>query len=441
MARVVIFGAGLVARPIIKYLLGQPDIELTVATMYVEDAEKLIGGHPRGVAKTVKLEDKEKVGAEVKSADIVVSLVPYVYHVTVAELCIEHRKNLVTTSYAGQRMRALDAAAREAGIMLLNECGLDPGIDHMSAMRIIHRIEAAGGKVTSFKSSTGALPAHEANNNPFGYKITWSPRGVLLASKNPARWLEDGKEITVPGERLFENYYIIDVPGSGSYENYPNRDSIPYKDIYGLKDARTVYRGTLRMTGWCETLRKIVALGWLSEEPVGDFSGRTYGDLTRRLVGAAPGEDLAAATAAFLGVEPHAAAIKRLGWLGIFGDKILPDNKNNPLDCLNELTMEKLKLDPSERDMVVMHHEFVADFPGGGKEYTTSTLVDYGVPGEDSAISRTVSLPAAFAVRMMLDGKIDEKGTHIPVSPGIYNPILDELESYGVVFEERTKEV
>jgi len=441
MATVVIFGAGLVARPIIRYLLDQPDVDLTVATMYVRDAEKLIDGHPSGTAKAVLLEDKEKVAAEIKTADAVVSLVPYVYHVGVAELCVEHRKHLVTTSYAGKEMRDLDASAREAGVLLLNECGLDPGVDHMSAMRIIHGVGARGGRVVSFKSSTGALPAHEANNNPFGYKITWSPRGVLLASKNPARWLEDGAEVNVPGERLFENYYIMDVPGSGSYENYPNRDSMPYKEIYGLDDAKTVYRGTLRMTGWCETLRKVVALGWLAEEPVEGFAGTTYGDMTRHFVGAPHGEDLSAAVAGHLGLEPHAAVIKRLEWLGLLGDKPLPDKQNVPLDCLNELTMEKLKLGESERDMIVMHHEFLAEFPDGKKEYITSTLVDYGVPGEDSAIARTVSLPAAYAARMVLDGKIKDTGTHIPVSPGIYNPILDELESNNVVFKERTKEV
>ncbi|UCH84439.1 MAG: saccharopine dehydrogenase, partial [Candidatus Latescibacterota bacterium] len=308
-------------------------------------------------------------------------------------------------------------------------------------MRVIHDVENRGGKVTSFKSSTGALPSHEANNNPFGYKFSWSPRGVLLASKNTAKWLADGKEVNVPGEQLFENYYIQDVPETGAFENYPNRNSVPYKDIYGLKDSQTVYRGTFRMTGWCETMRKVVALGWLSEEPLKDFGGKTYGDVTRKLIGASADEDLSKATAQFLGIEPFAAIIKRFEWLGLLGDKPLPADKDNPLDYLNVLTLEMMEIGKDERDMIVMHHEFTAEFPGGEKEVLTSTLVDYGIPGEDTSVARTVSLPAALAVKLILDGKITDKGCHIPVSPSIYNPILDALEPYNVIFKERTTKV
>ncbi|MBI4719743.1 MAG: saccharopine dehydrogenase NADP-binding domain-containing protein [Chitinivibrionia bacterium] len=441
MAKVVVLGAGLVARPLVRYLLDQPDMHLTVATRTVSKAQKMIGGRPNGVAKTLNVDDMSSVESEVKAADVVVSLVPYAYHVDVAKHCIKHKKHLVTTSYVSAAMNALDADARSAGVLLLNECGLDPGIDHMSAMRIIHRVEETGGKIVSFKSSTGALPAHEANTNPFGYKFSWSPRGVLLASRNAARWLENGAERKIPGEQLFENYYIQDVPGAGSFENYPNRDSVPYKDIYGLKDAHTVYRGTFRMTGWCETIRKIVALGWLSDAPLQGFSGRTYGDVTRHLVKAAPGADLPAATAKFLGLEPFAAVIKRFGWLGLFGDAPLPGDKNNPLDYLNVLTLSKMSIGENERDMIVMHHEFIAEFPGSARRYLTSTLVDYGIPGEDTSIARTVSLPAAMAVKLILNKSISENGSHIPVSPGIYTPLLDELESYNVIFKERSQEV
>jgi len=305
-------------------------------------------------------------------------------------------------------------------------------------LRVILDVEEKGGKVISFKSSTGALPSHEANNNPFGYKFSWAPRGVLLASKNPSKWLQDGKIVSYPGEQLFENYYIQDVEGVGSFENYPNRDSVPYKDIYGLKDAKTVYRGTFRMTGWCETMRKIVALGWLDEEPVKGFSSKTYADMTRHLIGAKNNDDLAEATAKFLDLETYSAVIKRLEWLGLFDDIPLPDNKDNPLDYINVLTLEKMILEDGERDMIVMHHEFVAEYPSK-KEYITSTLVDYGIPNGDSSIARTVSIPAAIAVKMILDEKINLKGVYIPVVPEIYNAILDELEEMGIKFHENIK--
>jgi saccharopine dehydrogenase-like NADP-dependent oxidoreductase len=439
MPRVVVLGAGMVTRPLVRYLLDQPDMKVVVATRTVDKAVKMIAGHRNGEAKALNVENSAAVEDEVRRADVVVSLVPYAYHVNVSKFAIKHKKPVVTTSYVSDAMKALDADAKGAGVILLNECGLDPGIDHMSAMRIIHDVEERGGKVVSFKSSTGALPAHEANNNPFGYKFSWSPRGVLLASRNSAKWLEDGEEVNVPGEGLFENYYIQDVPGVGAFENYPNRNSVPYKEIYGLRHARTVYRGTFRMTGWCETMRRVVALGWLRDEPVSGFSGKTYGDLTGHLIGAAPGADLARATAEFLGVEPFATVIKRFEWLGLFGDGRLAPDKNTPLDWLNVITLEKMVIGENERDMIVMHHEFVAEFPGGKKEFLTSTLVDYGIPGEDTSVARTVSLPAAIAVKMILDGKIKDKGCHIPVSPSIYDPILNELEAYNVVFKERKK--
>ncbi|MEA3457795.1 MAG: saccharopine dehydrogenase C-terminal domain-containing protein, partial [Candidatus Thermoplasmatota archaeon] len=243
-----------------------------------------------------------------------------------------------------------------------------------------------------------------------------------------------------PGEQLFENYTIQDVPGIGTFENYPNRNSVPYKEIYGLKDAETVYRGTFRMTGWCETMRKIVALGWLTEETPEDFSGKTYGDLTRYLIGVGPEENLPKATAAFLGLETYSTVIKRLGWLGLFGDESLPEDKNNPLDYLNVLTLKKMSLGKDERDMIVMHHEFIAEYTSK-KEYITSTLLEYGISNGDSAVARTVAFPAAIAVKMILNEKIKLSGVYIPVIPEIYNPILDELEEMGIKFDEKTEEI
>ncbi|HEC82122.1 MAG TPA: saccharopine dehydrogenase [Thermoplasmatales archaeon] len=440
MENVLVLGAGMVARPLVRYLLDDAGFSVTVASRTLSKAEHLINGHPNGKSYALDVHNDDALEDFIKNTDLVVSLLPYVYHVKVAEKCIRHKKHLVTTSYVSDAMKALDGKAKDAGVLLLNECGLDPGIDHMSAMRVIHEVESKGGKIISFRSTTGALPAHDSNNNPFGYKFSWSPRGVLLASRNAAQWLEDGKEVSVPGEKLFEHYTIQDVPGVGSFENYPNRNSLPYKEIYGLKDAKTVYRGTFRMTGWCETMRKIVALGWLNDKPIEEFSGNTYGEMTRYLIGAKENEDLTKATARFLNLENYAAVIKRLEWLGLFSDEPLPKNVDNPLDYLTTLMLKKMSLGEKDRDMIVMHHEFVADY-GSKKEYITSTLVDYGIPGDDTAVARTVALPAAIAVRMILQGNIRLTGVHIPVIPEIYNPILDELEGMGIRFVEKTEEI
>jgi saccharopine dehydrogenase-like NADP-dependent oxidoreductase len=440
MKNVLVLGAGMISRPMITYLLDQPDFFVTMASRTVSKAENMINNHPQGKAFELDVNNDKELEGFISKADIVVSLLPYNYHFKVAEMCLKHKKHLVTTSYVSDPMKELDKKAKDVGILLLNECGLDPGIDHMSAMRVIHKVIENGGKIISFRSTTGALPAHESNNNPFGYKFSWSPRGVLLASRNPAKWLEDGKEIVIHGEQLFENYWMQDVSNVGTFENYPNRNSIPYKEIYGLKDAKTVYRGTFRMPGWCETLRKIVVLGWLNDKPVEGFSGKTYTDLTRYLVGAKIKDDLITATAKYLHIETYSTIIKRLEWLGLFSNEPLPKDKNNPLDYLNVLTLNKMSMGKGDKDMIVMHHEFIAEY-SSKKEYITSTLVDYGIPGGDTSVARTVSLPAAIAVKMILNNKIRLIGVKIPVIPELYNPILDELEAMGIKFSEKVNKL
>jgi saccharopine dehydrogenase-like NADP-dependent oxidoreductase len=436
MKHVVILGAGMVSRPIVQYLLDQTDIRVTVASRTKSKADRVINNHPNGKAIAFDINNEAHLARLVQEADVIVSLLPYTYHVKVAVLCLKYKKHLVTTSYVSDEMKSLDIKAKQVGVLLLNECGLDPGIDHMSAMRIIHHIQEKHGHVISFKSTTGALPAHESNTNPFGYKFSWSPLGVLLASRNPAKWLENNKVISIPGESLFENYILQDVPDIGTFENYPNRDSLAYQDIYGLKEAHTVYRGTFRMTGWCETLRAIAELGWLHNTPIPQFTATTYADVTRHLIGLTAKEDLNNKTAKFLELKPYSSVIKRMHWLGLFSEEPLPKDKTTPIEYLNTLTMKKMALNASERDMIVMHHEFIAKYQGG-KEYITATLVDYGIPYGDSAVARTVALPAAIAVKMILNKTITHTGVHIPIHPDIYNPILDELDTMNIKFKER----
>ncbi len=210
---------------------------------------------------------------------------PYVYHPKVAALCVKHKKHMVTTSYVKDQMRALDGAAKEAGVILLNEIGVDPGIDHMSAMKVIHEVERKGGRISSFVSWCGGLPAPDANDNPFGYKFSWSPKGVLLAGKNPSRFQKEGRIVEIPGEELFDNYWPVQIPGLGEFEGYPNRDSLPYADTYGIRPSDWMFRGTLRNPGWCRTLKTISAMGLLDDTPLADLPA-TYRGLTARLLGA-----------------------------------------------------------------------------------------------------------------------------------------------------------
>ena len=336
MKKVLVLGAGLVARPLVDYLLGLEDFSVVVADVDFARAEKLVAGHPRGRAEHIDISKREALAAAIGRADLVVSMVPYTFHPLVAELAIEQGRHMVTASYVSPAMREYDARAREKGVLLLNELGLDPGIDHMEAMRVIHEVHDAGGRVLGFTSWCGGLPAPEANTNPFGYKFSWSPRGVLLASKNSAKYLKDGRIVSIPAADLFAGPEIIRVPGLGEFEGYPNRDSVSYRETYGIPEALTVFRGTLRFAGWCETLRKMVELGLLDDAPK-DRSGATFLDLMRELSQAGPGDDVRRAVAARLGLASGSAVLSAMDWLGLFeaaaasrGQGILPSTTSPP---------------------------------------------------------------------------------------------------------------
>ncbi|HCS47229.1 MAG TPA: saccharopine dehydrogenase [Candidatus Aminicenantes bacterium] len=439
MKKILILGAGLVARPLVRYLLDQPDFRVEVASRTVSKAEKLIEGHPRGVAKELNLKSEEALKGEVAGADLVISMVPYAFHPKVAELCIAHKKQMVTTSYVSDTMKKLDADARKAGIIILNEVGLDPGIDHMEAMRVIHEIHDKGGKLVGFISFCGGLPAPEANTNPFGYKFSWSPTGVLLAGKNSAQYLQDGEEVVIPSEKLFESYSLRTIEGLGVFEGYPNRNSLPYIELYGVPETKTMLRGTLRNVGWCETVRTLVRLNVLDQEEK-DWTGMTFADFLRKLLGTRA-KDLKKAVSERLGISPGLAIFRRLEWLGFFSDEPLPLQKGSALDIVSARMTAKLAYVPGERDMIVLQHEFFASYPKAGKEKIVSTLIDFGIPGGDSSMARTVGLPAAIGTKLILEGKIRETGVHIPVSPEIYLPILAELKTLNIAFKEKREKL
>jgi saccharopine dehydrogenase (NADP+, L-glutamate forming) len=440
MNKVLILGAGLVAKPLVRYLLDQPDFKVEVASRTVSKAVKLIDNHPDGEAKELNLKDEEGLKKEVADSDLVISMVPYGFHPKVAKYCIDFGKHMLTTSYVSEVMQNLDEQARKANIMILNEVGLDPGIDHMEAMRIIHEVEEKGGKIQSFTSYCGGLPAPEANTNPFGYKFSWSPIGVLLAGKNSAQYQKDGQQIFIPAEDLFKDPSFINIEGLGEFEGYPNRNSLPYIQLYGIQSADTMLRGTLRNKGWCSTMKKMVDLGLLDEEEK-EWDGLTYKDFIRRLMGSPAEEDIQKALSAHLGIEEDSDIIKRFEWLGLLSDESIPVSKGSALDILGARMLEKLQYEEGERDMIILQHQFVASYPDGKKEKITSTLIDYGIPNGDSSMARTVGLPAAIATRLVLEGKIEMIGVHIPVIPEIYIPILQELKEMDIVFTEKREEL
>lgn len=433
--KILILGAGLVSGPIVEFLLQDDDYQVMLADIDVGNAEKLLNGHPRGAAVKLDIGNQAALQGLINDADVVVSLVPYTLHPTVAQACINARVSLVTASYVSPAMRELDQAARDAGIILLNEIGLDPGIDHMTAMRIIHQIQEKGGTVTSFYSYCGGLPAPEANDNPFGYKFSWSPKGVLLAGKNDAHYLKENQQVDINGEALFQNNWEVSLPNGEMYQTYPNRDSLSYISTYGLEGIQTMFRGTLRNPNWCEIMDVVKKLGFLADadtELGTTFSPRM---LTAKVSGLSE-STLEADIVRKFRIAENGPEMTALQWLGLFDPAPRKWRANTPIDCLTELMLEKMSYRSGERDMVVLHHEFEAEFPHGRKKYL-STLKDFGIPDGHTAMARTVTLPVGIAVKLIASGQITATGVQIPVIPEIYEPVLTELEKQGVAFDEQ----
>jgi saccharopine dehydrogenase-like NADP-dependent oxidoreductase len=436
MKRVLVLGAGLVAKPLIDYFAGREGFELTVADIVVEKARALIGGRAGCAAVALDASREDAAEGLIAASDVAVSLLPAPMHPIVAALCLKHKKHMATASYISPAMREMHADAAASGLVFVNECGVDPGLDHMSAMRIIHGAAKGGGRIVSFRSYCGGLPAPEANTNPIGYKFSWAPRGVLVAATNPARFLKDGAIVEVPGTELFAAPELVEFPGAGTFEGYPNRDSLPYMEMYGLEGVRTMFRGTLRNLGHCAAWYHWVKLGLFDQRPRSDLAGLTYKRFMQGFVGGAG--NLQKALSAALAVPESSPAISNLEWLGLFHESPVSLTEGGNVDILASRMLEKCSFQPGERDLLVMQHEFTVAYPKR-EERIVSSLVAYGVENGDTAMARTVSLPLAIATRMVAEGAITQRGVIAPVTPEIYDPILDELaQRFGIAFTERT---
>lgn len=424
----------MVVNPIVRYLLDKNFI-VTVATRTKSKADEMIGGHPNGRSVAWTVEQEAELDQMIAEHDLTVSLLPYLYHVMVAKKCIRLKKNMVTTSYVKPEMKALDAEAKEAGIIILNELGLDPGIDHMSAMRIIDHIHGKGGNVEEFYSFCGALVAPEVEENPFHYKFTWAPKGVVMAGNNDGNFLKDGVVKYIPTEQLFRNPLKVDFPKVGLLDVYPNRDSLPYVELYGIPEAKTIMRGTFRYEGWCEIIDALKVLKLITYDKF-NMEGMSYAGMMAKMIGESSTENIVAKVAAKLGVKINARAIVAMEWLGLFSNEPMNRKEDSTFEVVSDLMIAKMMIQPDERDMVVMQHTFLASYPDGKQEVIKSRMLDFGTLKTDTSVARTVALPAACGVEMILEGKITVKGVYIPVIPDIYNPILDQLETMNIKMVE-----
>ncbi|ODO08112.1 hypothetical protein I350_03696 [Cryptococcus amylolentus CBS 6273] len=446
--KVLLLGSGLVAGPAVEVFAARSDVLLAVASNNIAEAESHIKGRTNVQAISLDITDDAKLSEAVAAADVVVSLLPAPLHPHVAKHCISHSRHLVTASYISPDIKALHSAAVDADVLLLNECGLDPGIDSMAAMRIMERVKREGKKVKSFVSWCGGLPERSASKGPLGYKFSWSPKAVLTAAQNDAMFKLDGKNVTIPGDRLLERHFSdVRLWDGLQLEGLANRDSIPYAEKYGLGPAEgltDLFRGTLRYPGFSTLLNDFRRLGLLSSDVLSSPPA-SWSELLRQSAGRQLGvnglkdQDQHSAITDLVGKEEGEKTMKALEWLGLLGDSSLPIPKlSTPIDLFAHLLSHKLAYQPGERDTCLLHHSFTLHpfTPGGREEVVTASLRHIGTANQ-SSMSTTVGKTLAFAALRVADGQVDSRGVQGPYDRDVWEGVLSSLEEAGVVVEEQ----
>ncbi|WP_299818882.1 saccharopine dehydrogenase C-terminal domain-containing protein [uncultured Pontibacter sp.] len=444
MKRILLLGAGRSASSLIAYLLKNAATEnwfITIGDISVAHLQPLLA--PFSVAKAIPFDvhNQKQRAEEVAKADLVISLLPAVFHIEVARECLRQEKNLITASYVTPAFLELHQEAQNKNLTILMESGLDPGIDHMSAMAIIRRIQAEGGKLTSFKSYTGGLVAPEFDTNPWQYKFTWNPRNVVLAGQGTAKYIKEGEYKYIPYHQLFQRTDAFYVDGYGHFEGYANRDSLSYREPYGLLDIPTMLRGTLRRPGYCEAWHAFVQLGLTDDSYTLENSERmTYRSFVEAFLPppAIPGESIEERISLYLGIPVEGEVMQKLAWLGLFEDTAVELAGATPAQVLEKILKKKWTLSPGDKDMIVMQHLFEYELDGEQREITSS-LVAIGDDEIQTAMAKTVGLPVGILAKLMLQGKIPQKGVVIPIHPELYEPVLEELKEYGIDFVEQER--
>ena len=445
MKTILILGAGLSSSSLIRYLLEnstENDWKVRIVDRDQALVEQKINGHTNGVALSFNALDANERLPEIEQADLVISMLPARFHIEVAEDCIATKTDLITPSYISTEMRALNEKAKAAGIVIMNEIGVDPGIDHMSAMKIIHEIQNKGGEITSFKSFCGGLVAPESDNNPWNYKFTWNPRNVVLAGQGgAASFIQDGQYKYIPYNRLFGRLHNMSIEGFGDFVGYANRDSLSYRSTYGLEDIPTIYRGTLRRPGYCAAWDVFIELGMTDDSyTMTNTENMTPRSFLNAYLPYHPTKTVEEKFKLFLR-EDRAHLFNRFDWLGIFKDEPLVNlDSPTPAQALQKILVDKLSLADGDKDMLVMIHEF--EYALNGKNYAISShMVNLGEDEVYTSMSNTVGLPAAICAKMVLNGSLKSKGVTLPVQPEVYNPILEELERFDISFVESSQEL
>lgn len=442
MRRVLIIGAGRSASSLIQYLLQKSDsekLQIVIGDLSLALAEKKTNGHPNASAISLDVFHDIQRADAISKADIVISMLPAHLHIEVARDCIVYKKSLVTASYISDAMQELDAAAKENNLVFMNEIGLDPGIDHMSAMKVIDEIREKGGKMLLFESFCGGLVAPESDTNLWNYKFTWAPRNVVLAGQGgAAKFVQEGTYKYIPYCNLFRRTEFLDVEGYGRFEAYSNRDSLKYRSVYGLDNVLTLYRGTIRKVGFSKAWNMFVQLGMTDDSYVMENSDTmSYRDFVNSFLPYHPTDSVEIKTRLILKIDQDDIMWEKLIELDIFNPKKKIGLKNaTPAKMLQKILEESWTLSKDDKDMIVMQHLFGYE-KNGKKEQIESSLIVYGENQTYTAMAKTVGLPVGIAALKILTGKIKTPGVQRPITREIYEPILKELSLYGIKFTER----
>ena len=444
MQTILILGAGRSSYSLIKYLLqkgSEMGFEILICDRQTDHIEEWIQGNDHASCETFDLSNEQELAGLVSKASLVISMVPARFHELVAEQCLKAGVNMLTASYVSEKLSGMEKRIEEAGIMVLMECGLDPGIDHMSAMKVMDKIKEEGGELTHFETFTGGLLAPESElHNPWRYKFTWNPRNVVLAGQGTVKFIQEKTYKFIPYHRLFRRTEIIEIPGYGFFEGYANRDSLKYLDVYGLRDIKTLFRGTLRRTGFCKSWDVFIQLGATEDTyKMENVKGMTHRQFINSFLSYNPDDSVELKLAHYLNLELDSEVMFKMKWLGMFDDEPVGLEEGTPAQILEHILKKKWTMEPEDKDMIVMWHKFIYEKEGRAREINSYTVVQ-GENSQETAMAKTVGLPLGIAAILMLKQNILKPGIHIPVTSDIYAPILEELAAAGIQFVEQFKD-
>lgn len=435
MKKVAILGAGYVVKPMVDYFIDVCKYEVIIATRTVSKADKVISGRSLGTSVSWTIDQIDVLEKIISEVDIVVVMIPRSCHAVVAELCIKHKTPMITTDFKHEGIACFDDEAKKHDTLILTELGEDPGLDNMGLKQMIDQVNDEGGKIIKIDSYGSGIPSFEHNRNPWGYKFSWDPNGLMRSAVSSATYQIDGKVIEVPEK--FKHHRLVDIHEIGTFETYPSNDSTRYLKEFGLDENISIYKGLLRYIGYCNTMTNLLKIKLIENTEEKNFENKTYSQFIAELIGSSTTEGIKIKFAKSLNMDSNDDFVEKLDWLGMFDNVRISIKSGTNSNLLVDLMLKKMAYEPYEKDMIIVHNEMVVEF-SDRTEKRISSMVNEGIPYGDSAMARAVSLPPAIAAKLILEGKFTSKGVCIPSTKEMYEPILDEMETFGFSFKKET---